>query len=296
MRDNLPWLLRARTGAELLATVKTLNAEPGLFAQLGEIGAPHSALDGPCRRCWIYPHIIEPSPRSYCPFCQAVIDRSRTLTNASHSSIVAWVSASELPRHLIGRAGVYTRTFFHASILDDRHFLLILPKRDLKLWLQETILYDADLCGLIQIIPTVGLAGPHSMGDMLSRLMYYESGFPTDQMWVKFYAAPYQVFKPREREREGLLTFDIADFLSVLEQATVFRSLLLPEAQKLLYELLNLEDDTEEQFYWGRMLTYLSAEAKDMLNAWRIRQWPRGRLRLLYTLLEYVEFYPIAQP
>jgi hypothetical protein len=294
MSDSLQWLLSAYTGAELLATLKTLRIEPDLLTYQDELGAPHSAFDGPCRRCWVYPRITEPTPRPYCRFCQAVIDRSRTLSNASMSSVVAWVSANGLPRHLTEGAGIYARSFFHTYIHDDAHFLLILPKLDLKLWLQETILYDADLRGLIQIIPTVGMAGPHGMGDMLARLMHYESGFPSDQMWVRFYAAPYQVFKPREREREGLLMFEIADFLSVLEQATVFRSLLMPEAQKMLYELLTLEDDTEEQFYWGRMLTYLSAEAKDMLNAWRIRQWPRGRLRLLYTLLDYVEFYKLA--
>jgi hypothetical protein len=54
---------------------------------------------------------------------------------------------------------------------------------------------------------------------------------------------------------------------------------------------LNLEDTSEEQFYWGRFLGYLSQEAKDMLNAWRIRQWPKGRIELLYELVDYVAFY-----
>ena len=73
--------------------------------------------------------------------------------------------------------------------------------------------------------------------------------------------------------------------------AAIFRRLLYPEAQQALHDLLNLRDSSEEQFYWGRFLGYLNSEAKDMLSAWRIRQWPRDRIQLLYELVEYVAFY-----
>ena len=59
----------------------------------------------------------------------------------------------------------------------------------------------------------------------------------------------------------------------------------------MLYELLHVDDTGEAQFYWGRLLGYLNQEAKDMLNAWKIRTWPTSRIDLLYELVDYVAFY-----
>ena len=67
--------------------------------------------------------------------------------------------------------------------------------------------------------------------------------------------------------------------------------LIGPQEQEMLHEVLNLEDPSEEQFYWGRLLGHLSQGAKDMLNAWRIRQWPKNQVKLLYELVDYVAFY-----
>ena len=113
-----------------------------------------------------------------------------------------------------------------------------------------------------------------------------------DQLRVRFYSAPHQIMKPHTRDKQGLLTFEVSEFLSLLEMAAVFRTILRPTEQELLYQLVNLEDTSEEQFYWGRFMGFLSQEAKDMLNAWRIRQWPKGRIKLLYELVDYVAFYP----
>jgi len=112
-----------------------------------------------------------------------------------------------------------------------------------------------------------------------------------DQLRVRFFSAPHQILIPHARDKQGLLTFEVSEFLSVLEMAAVFRTILYPREQKALYELLNLEDTSEEQFYWGRFMGFLSQEAKDMLNAWRIRQWPKNRIKLLYELVDYVAFY-----
>ena len=45
------------------------------------------------------------------------------------------------------------------------------------------------------------------------------------------------------------------------------------------------------QFYWGRLLGALSAEARDMLEAWKIRLWSEPHIHLLYDLVKYVGFY-----
>jgi hypothetical protein len=111
---------------------------------------------------------------------------------------------------------------------------------------------------------------------------------------VQFYAAPYQVMKVSLREQQDRLTFEVDEFLRLLELAAVFRTVLRPEEQQALYKLLKLNDPAEELFYWGRFLGYLSQEAKDMLNAWKIRQWSGSQVELLYELVEYVEFYSAA--
>ena len=80
--------------------------------------------------------------------------------------------------------------------------------------------------------------------------------------------------------------------MSLLEMASVFRSVLSPTTQQILYGLLNLKDAKEEGFYWGRFLGMLTPQEKDMLNAWKIRQWPRQRVKLLYELTKYVDFSP----
>ena len=291
MLNRLDWLLRCKTGAELLATLKGLDAEPDLFLQEAEIGTPHSALGNLCRRCWIFPRVTQPAPRSWCSVCQPIMDRARQLGEFSRNSVVLWAGLSQLPRHLQTQEKFYQDAPGSVYIHDERHFLLMMPKYELKTWIQETILYETELNGLIQIFPTLGSNQSHSMGDLLSRVIYYESGYPMDQLWVQFYTAPYQVLIPHIREREGLLTFEIADFLGLLETAAVFRTILKPETQKTLYELLTLKEIKEEQFYWGRLLGDLTPEAKDMLSAWRIRQWSKPRLKMLYELMNYVAFY-----
>jgi len=129
------------------------------------------------------------------------------------------------------------------------------------------------------------------MGDILCRAIHHEARFPIDQLRVRFYSAPYQILRPQTRDQQGLLTFEISEFLSLLEMAAVFRTLLRPEEQESFYELVNLKDASEEQFYWGRFMGFLNQEAKDMLSAWRIRQWPKSRIELLYELVNYVAFY-----
>jgi hypothetical protein len=126
------------------------------------------------------------------------------------------------------------------------------------------------------------------MGDVLCRAVHHEANFPMDQLRVRFFSSPYQLLKPHIRDRQGMLTFEAAEFLNLLETAVVFRTLLRPQEQEMLHEILNIDDATEEQFYWGRFLGNLSQEAKDMLNSWKIRKWPENRIRLLYELIDYV--------
>lgn len=293
MLNGFDWLRRSQTGAELLATLQLLKEKPDLFVE-EEIGPPHSALEGPCQRCWLYPRA--PStfgrrPNPYCKPCRAILARASRLNRISRVSIVIWGLVNRLPKQLARGEGFHDVRIFGAYV-HEPHFALMLHRRELKPWLQELAIYHGtDLKGVIQILPTTGAGGSLSMADVLCRAIHQEARFSMDRLRIRFFSAPHQLLRPHTRDQVGLLTFEVSEFLSLLEMAAVFRTLLRPEAQQALHALLNLKDASEEQFYWGRFLGYLSPEARDMLSAWRIRQWPRSRIQLLYELVNYVAFY-----
>jgi hypothetical protein len=126
------------------------------------------------------------------------------------------------------------------------------------------------------------------MNDLLLRAIHRENIFSMDQLRVRFFGTPHQVIRHYAREKEGLLTFGISDFLGLLEMAVVFRQVLRPQEQEILRELLTKNSMAEEQFYWGRFLGILNQEAKDMLHAWQVRTWSHHKVNLLYELINYV--------
>jgi|YNPBryantNP2012_1023418.scaffolds.fasta_scaffold00646_14 hypothetical protein len=305
------WLRASRTGAELLATLQYLETQRDAFASqganhfspvLGEgdvsgsptgthLGPPPSALDGPCWRCWVYPRDPTTSEARYCSTCHAILEDALRLRVVAAQCIVVWGFVNQLP--YAARTTVPLRdTYFVARYThDEQHFLVMLRHRDLQPWLQELVLYHGDnLKGLLQVCPTTGGRDTH-MGELLCRMAYNEARFPCDRLRIRFFAAPYYVFDPHVYERMGILTFEVAEFMRMLDMAVVFRSLLKPEEQKILRDLLNQSDPNAEQFYWGRFLGSLNNQARDMLNAWKIRQWSKPQIDLLYELTDYVGFY-----
>ncbi|HDD25163.1 MAG TPA: hypothetical protein ENF52_06985 [Chloroflexi bacterium] len=294
MLSSFDWLRRCRTGAELLATLRLLETTPDLFppsdAGTEEIGPPFSALDSPCKRCWIYPRQDSPR-RLLCSTCLEIISSAAQQYHFARSAIVIWGGVDELPRRLVNRTGFYANTL-GLHIVDDHHFLMMVPRWDLKPWLQELALYHGmSLRGLIQVLPVSGGKQLTSMGEVLCRAVHHEGRFTLDRLWIRFFSAPHQLLAPHTRDQMGMLTFEITDFLSLLEMASVFRTLLFPNEQDTLRQLLELEDHQEQQFYWGRFTGQLDPKAKDMLNAWGVRQWPKERIKLLYELADYVAFY-----
>lgn len=290
MLNGFDWLRRARTGGELLATLEYLNTRPDLFPTGEEIGPPLSAFDGPCQRCWIYPRQL-PSRRRRCRTCQAILTKAGKLNRISRQSIVVWGYVNRLSPQIRMGEGFHEQHVLGTYAHDEHHFLLVMGRRELKSWLRELVIYHgSDLKGLLQVFPAASTR-QESIGGLLCRVAHHEARFPMDQLRIRFYSAPYQVLIPHKRDQQGMLTFEISDFLSLLEMATVFRTLLRPDEQTALRQLTELKDTAEAQFYWGRFIGALSQEAKDMLNAWGIRQWSQNRLRLLYELVEYVAFY-----
>lgn len=300
MLSSFDWIRRCQTGAELLATLESLGLIPDVFAGELVLGSPFSALGGPCQRCWVYTSIPEKAGKEtpsdsrstrYCRACRLITTRAATLSLISRRAVTIWGYVNQLPRRLEAGEGFYKTYAKGTYIHDQNRFLLMLHKKDLHPWLQELAMYHGpDLKGHLQVFPTIGRGKGLDMGELICRAMHHEARFAMDQLRVRFYSAPHQLLRPRDRDRQGILTFEAADFLSLLEMAMVFKSILFPREQDTLFELLWLEDPAEKRFYWGRFLGYLHQEAKDMLTAWNIRQWPENRVKLLYELIGYVVF------
>jgi len=283
MLTRFDWLRRSRTGPELLATLQYLEETPELPTDGIMPGPPPSALSGPCGRCWVYPR----AAGRYCATCQAILDRAWRFRATVLRSVVVWGFVSQLPRSRTGGGG-FGGDLLGMYVEDVRHFLLMLSYDSLKPWLEELVLYHgAELKGLLQIFPTTG-GQSAQMGDMLSRIIHQEANFPPDKLRVRFHASIEQVFNPRPYEREGVLTFEVSEFLRTMDLAAVFAAILRLEERKVLYKLLHTADSAQLQFYWGRFHGLLNQEARDMLTGWGVRDWSPHQVSLLYELVDYV--------
>lgn len=287
MLSPFDWLRRCDTGTELLATLRLLAEQP----QFPEgLGAPYSALQGPCQRCWIYPR---KTGGRYCTFCHAVRSFSIGLDRLSRRAVVIWCYLSQLPWELSTAQPEHS---LGAYAHDLQHGLLMVERPCLKRWLQDLALsHGGNLQGVLQIFPTMGQGPKIGMGDVLSRAVHHETYLPHDQLWIRFYSAPYQIVQPHRRDESGLLTFTAAEFLSLLGMAEVFRAVLRPEEQRELQRLLAEDENEEQSFYWGRFARGLDRRARDMLDAWNVRQWSPQRIKLLYELIDYVPPPPPPQ-
>ncbi len=286
MLTHFDWLRRSCSGPELLATLQYLETNPDLPTEDSEMGPPPSAGTAPCARCWIYPRAVG----RYCVTCHAILDRAWRLRDVIPRTIVIWGFVNRVPKARPGRQSFAGSNILGQYVHDERRFLLMLPHDELKSWLHDLALYyGIELKGLLQIFPTTGGRAAH-MGDLLVRMVHHEARFPPDKLRIRFFAKLDQVFHPRPYEKEGVLTFEAAEFLRTLELATVFRTLLRPDEQKTLYKLLHMTDSAQSQLYWGRFWGLLSQEARDLINAWGIRTWTEYQISLLYELVDYVAF------
>ena len=291
MLNSFDWLRRSQSGAELLATLNYLAEEADFHDpnEDVEIGPPHSAFHSPCQRCWVYtptaPH------KGYCEFCETILTQASQLGHLSRRAVLIWGFVNQLPSTLYNSNSGFDGDFLGAYVYDQHRFLVALHQRGLKEWIQNLVLYHGfDLRGLLQIFPTMGSGGPTEMSGIFCSVIHREASLPMDQLRIRFYPTPHYVLKPHIRDKKGLLTFGISEFLGLLEMALVFRSVLYPEEQKILRNLLTTEHNAEKQFFWGRFLGSLNQEARDMLYAWNIRQWSKDRVNLLYELVDYVYY------
>lgn len=275
MLSAFDWMRRAADGAELLTTLQLLK-EGSLVA---ELAAPGGALHGPCLRCWVS---AREAGQLHCAVCHQVLERAQQQLMLSRRVSAIWGYTDRVP-------DLSDDSILGHYVLDDHRFLLLMTRHAIKPWLQNLLLEAGiDMRGLLQIFPTVGVGRHFCMGDILCRAIYHEANLPRVQLWIRFYSAGYQLVNPRERNEEGILSFEASEFVRMLEMAEVFRAVLRPEEQLMLQEILAVEDVREQAFHWGRLSRQLDQRANDMLNSWHFRRWSPAKVKLLYELVHYV--------
>lgn len=298
MLTPFDWLRTTRTGAELLAMLQILEDDVNAFGRLESvaghdgIGPVPSALAMPCSRCWRYPRL----PLSiFCAVCRVIRDGTLHTGGPVRDTLVLWGYVNRLPRHVANRANDPQRLLMGAYAPDESHFVAMIRRTNLQPWLQDLVLYHgAELRGHIQLFPTTGQERTLHMGDFLARVIGHEAYFPLDRLRIRFYTRHYHVLRPHELDKEGILTFDVSEFLSLLEMASIFRSLFSPADQQALQGLLTMPNPTEQRFYWGRFAGGLNQRNLDLLEAWQMRQWPAARVNFFYELLEHVDYRPLT--
>ena len=290
MLTKFDWLRRCRTGTDLLATLKYFSINPEVDPSQQELGGPLSAIGRLCQRCKVYaPVSIKKKHSRYCKTCETILSFKEEVAPKSRRSILIWGYVNQISRRL--RDSKPSEFFYGTYIYDDQRFLVAMHRQNLKTWLQDLVIYSGlSLKGLLQIFPSLGEYRNMNIGDYIAWAIHHEANLAMDQLWIRFYTKPSQIINPKKRDREGLLSYNISEFISMLEMVEVFRANLFPTEQQDLFDLLNLKDFKEEQFYWGRFLGQLSQEAKDMLSAWKIRQWSKSQIEFFYQLIKYVVF------
>ncbi len=288
MLTKFDWLRRCQSGAELLATLNKFSEHPDIDLSQITQGGPFSAIGRLCHRCRVYaPVLARKKDHRYCKICISILVKKKEVAPKSRRAIVIWGYVNQIPQHL--RKIKPSNFLYGIYIHDEQRFLIMMQRQFIRQWLQELIIYSGTgLKGLIQIFPSLGEYRNLNMGDYLAWAIHHEANLSMDQLRIRFFLSPQQLINPKKQERDGLLTFDISEFISMLEMVEVFRANLRPHEQKELFELLSLDDPKEEQFYWGRFLGQLSQEAKDMLSAWKIRQWSKNQIKFFYKLIQYV--------
>lgn len=285
MLDAFDWLRRSENGAELIATIGALKPGAGLFLDEPKMGLPVHGIDGPCKRCWIFPRL---PGLSYCEVCHTIQTESRRLGSISRECLLIWGHVNFLPDSVKGVDDQNKTDVLAIFVQDENHFLTVIRGHGLNGWLREIILHHgSDLKGLFTIFPTTGKKQTFTMGDILCRVIHHDSRFPMDQLRIRFFSKPGQLKAPHLRENEGILTFEAAVFLGILEMAVAFRSRLNTKELEMVRGMIGLKDNNERAFYWGRMIGVLSIETRNMLSDWNFRQWPENKMKLLCDLAAY---------
>jgi len=288
MQNAYDWLRICKSGSELIATIDLVTDEPYLpeiMVKEDCLGPPQTAFDGPCLRCQYFSRMPN---HHLCYFCDHVIVREKSVRSFAPHCVTIWGFVN-FPFRKIPQ----TKHEIFTYNVDHNRFICCTNRWNLKMLLQEIMMIQGpDWLGTLQIFPAFQGGETMNMSDMLCSAIFDEKALIQDRLYIKFFASPFQFVHKKEREREGKLIFDAIDFIGYLEMAEIFKRGLYLEEQDRLKELLEIQDVSEKQFYWGRFLAQVRPEARDFLDSWNMRKWSKSQVSLFYELLDFAKFDP----
>jgi len=288
MQNAFDWLRICRSGSELMATLDLVSDEPdlpGIVAKEECLGIPQAAFDGPCLRCKYYSRLPD---NHLCYFCNNVMVREAIIRSFARHCVALWHYVN-FPLKRIPKTSY---EIFHYQV-DKNRYICCTNRWNLKNFLQEIMMIQGpEWRGVIQIFPVFQGGETLTMSDMLCSAIFDEKSMIQDRLYVKFFATPFQFVHKKEREREGKLIFEVTDFIGYIEMAEIFKKGLYLEEQDRLRQVLDIEDPSEKQFYWGRFLAQVRPEARDFLDSWKLKNWTPSQISLFYELLSFAKFDP----
>lgn len=232
----------------------------------------------------------------HCPMCRSVLSTAAWVrkNDQAKQTVIVWGYVNRLPQDLTTGSYRADKRMRGTVVCDSHRFLVALNRRSLHHWLRKVLLYDGlEMRGVLSVLSATS-AQYHRAGELLCQVDYQAQRFGFDQLRVRFLPTPEHILQGRNLEKQGLITFDAVQFMGMLESAAVFRSVMLPEEQQTLRQVLAIADPNEAQFYWGRFLSMITPEAKDMLTAWKVRQWSPEQRRTFFELVNYVTIHRVT--
>ena len=291
MLTAFDWIRRSENGSELIATLDGIKTCSGIFHQEKAIGHPASGIDGPCKRCWIYPRL---SSSLYCRTCNTILDTAKDLGGVSRQSLVVWGYLNSVPESVQTNSESLENSHVKVFLKDENHFLVVLKAYELRAWFKEILTnHGSQIKGSLTVFPTTGKKQTYTMGDILCQAIQHDSRFPMDRLRIRFFSSPGHLKNPYQREKKGLLNFDALEFLNLLETATLFSTLLSPEEQEAVKEVLSIQNEQERRFHWGRLMGQLTLETRDMLFDLNFTSLPKNMLTILDELCKICRLSPL---
>ncbi|MBF0121005.1 MAG: hypothetical protein HQK79_19420 [Desulfobacterales bacterium] len=225
MLNTFDFIRIAKSGSELIATIQYLT-EKSYILFTNELGPPLSGVVWPCQRCWFYSCLPSYGER-HCEACSSILKLESESRKLIRSTFVLWGFVNKIPFPLTPGQKFLDITPTASYVFDEHHFIIILNRSEIKKCLKEIVnIHKLDLVGLIQIFPVKGSSLKGTMADILSHVTYQENRFPMDYLRIRFFSKPYHIFEAREKDKDKILTFEISEFLKILDLPSIFRPLL----------------------------------------------------------------------
>lgn len=284
-------LYRCCTGPELLGAVRWFR-QHGFHYNSDPLPLPpvRTALSSLCVRCGLDAVTADGNRKDedmFCSFCLDVSKEARQMQRQIRYFFCILGRAKHMPWNLQQRSPV--PAYKEIIQLGKEYFLFMLEKHDVGPWLSELLLeHGEEYQAVLTLFPTTGKSHP-SMGDSLRLARHYTARLPlpVSGTSICLYAHSHHIL--RSPASEVALTCSLEQFLQYINMAVLFRGHIYPNEQEELRYIL-LEDRDNLRFHYGRLLSRLQPEAREMLDTWAVRQWTKEQVSHFFSILPFARY------